>query len=488
MTAPATAARHSYLWVKCWRLSRLAALAALVAFGGYSAAQRLLDRRLHAVTRALDAHEGGWRLEELQRRRATVPDEENAARVVSAVAEALPRRFVQGFYAQSERGAARSGGDYGGAAKSLQTLGPRDKLTLDQAEFLRAALQKSARALAVARRLADYDRGRFQIEHSPSGSAPAPNDLGIRRTVFLLRHDALLSLHEGRPGDGLRACRAVLAAGRALGDEPAPAYQVLRWECWDEALQLLDRALSQAAPPDEDLRRTQRLLETEAAEPLELHLLQSELAFCHLRFSALEAGHVTLFESRYSPPVAQVLDWLARDAVKFPHAGALEYLARRIAVARLPTSDRPAALKNLEQECRADAMLGMALGEWRSGRLLKSAQHGKTRLWTAAAAVAAERYRARHGRWPDTLSDLVPAYLAAAPDDSYTGLPLRYRRHAEGVVVYSVGRDGRDNLGQINASPDAPGSDVGFRLWDAEIRSQESGIRSQGSGSWRSAP
>ena len=61
-------------------------------------------------------------------------------------------------------------------------------------------------------------------------------------------------------------------------------------------------------------------------------------------------------------------------------------------------------------------------------------------LANAQAAVAIERWRLAHpGRLPDTLAELVPAYLAAVPLDPYDGQPVRYKKLPVGYVVYSVG-------------------------------------------------
>jgi hypothetical protein len=91
----------------------------------------------------------------------------------------------------------------------------------------------------------------------------------------------------------------------------------------------------------------------------------------------------------------------------------------------------------------------------------------------AVAAVAAERYRLRHGTWPASLAALVPEFLRQVPADPYDGQPLRYRRLPDGVLIYSVSTDGQDDGGTINReNPTFPGSDLGFRLWDVKHRRQ----------------
>jgi hypothetical protein len=91
----------------------------------------------------------------------------------------------------------------------------------------------------------------------------------------------------------------------------------------------------------------------------------------------------------------------------------------------------------------------------------------------AVVAVAVERYRLRHGVWPDTLGALIPELLPAVPTDAFDGQPLRYRLLSDGVVIYSVGADTKDDGGKLaDDNPPADGTDLGFRLWDVLLRRQ----------------
>jgi hypothetical protein len=67
-------------------------------------------------------------------------------------------------------------------------------------------------------------------------------------------------------------------------------------------------------------------------------------------------------------------------------------------------------------------------------------------------ALAAERYRLRHGKWPDTLSDVPPDLLPLSwtdriPVDPFNGQPLRYSIADEDLRVYSVGQNKTDDGG-----------------------------------------
>jgi hypothetical protein len=74
---------------------------------------------------------------------------------------------------------------------------------------------------------------------------------------------------------------------------------------------------------------------------------------------------------------------------------------------------------------------------------------------SVSAALAVIRYQRQHGRWPDSLDDLVANYLERVPIDPYDGQPLRYRLQDEGFVIYSVGVNGVDDGGQaVMLDPD----------------------------------
>jgi hypothetical protein len=65
-------------------------------------------------------------------------------------------------------------------------------------------------------------------------------------------------------------------------------------------------------------------------------------------------------------------------------------------------------------------------------------------------AIALERYRGRHGVYPNTLSELTPDFLKTPLTDFINGQPLRYRVTDDGhFSLYSIGLDGVDYGGQM---------------------------------------
>jgi hypothetical protein len=62
-------------------------------------------------------------------------------------------------------------------------------------------------------------------------------------------------------------------------------------------------------------------------------------------------------------------------------------------------------------------------------------------------ALAATAYRAGHGGYPATLDDLAPDYIKEIPTDPFDGKPIKMAVVEGGVVLYSVGKDEKDDGG-----------------------------------------
>lgn len=62
-------------------------------------------------------------------------------------------------------------------------------------------------------------------------------------------------------------------------------------------------------------------------------------------------------------------------------------------------------------------------------------------------AFALACYRREHGRYPETLDALAPAYLKQVPHDTFSGEELIYLPSEKGFLLYSVGVNGRDDEG-----------------------------------------
>ena len=60
-------------------------------------------------------------------------------------------------------------------------------------------------------------------------------------------------------------------------------------------------------------------------------------------------------------------------------------------------------------------------------------------------------FHARHGIYPPDLCSLTPDYIAAIPDDPFTGAGFQYKRTPSGFLIYSPGPTGQDSGGTFGS-------------------------------------
>ena len=110
----------------------------------------------------------------------------------------------------------------------------------------------------------------------------------------------------------------------------------------------------------------------------------------------------------------------------------------------------------------------VSLRNVKSSSLAVAAAAAEHRL--AVLGIATACFRTEEGRYPERLAELVPGYISAVPVDPFDGKPLKMLPEGDGVVLYSVGRDCKDDGGLDSRW--ATGSsrhdeDVTFRLGEA---------------------
>ena len=67
-------------------------------------------------------------------------------------------------------------------------------------------------------------------------------------------------------------------------------------------------------------------------------------------------------------------------------------------------------------------------------------------------SIAAELYHRANGKWPASATDLAPLCNGNAPRDSWNGKSILMETDANGFRMWSVGRDGMDNRGNLKKS------------------------------------
>jgi ABC-type transport system involved in multi-copper enzyme maturation permease subunit len=442
-----------------------------------------LDHWREAVAQA-DRLDPGWRLDELEARRKVIPDDQNSLYVVPAIPDERSFQSVPRWYPGKQWPTQDMD-------ESIKDLASEVRLNDTQRRLIQKGLADVQPALVQARRLVDFPDGRNPITYSKDGfSTLLPYAQRTRTIATLLSYDVLWRAEEGDADGALASCRAITNSGRCIGDEPTMISMLVRLACRAVALGRIERALAQGEPSEGALTVLQEQLEKEESEPLLLIAARGDRAIFDRFMEALESGDISRRDLLRLPamygfelPARKYALLFAGLTVKNERAALLRTMTEFVEIAKLPVEDRTRPLEEWHAKKDQLPSLGRALtGGPRDEGLMRMAEihrHNQTLMRCAIVMTAVERYRRAHQHWPDTLEALVPALLPRVPIDPYNSHALRYRRVADGVLVYSVGPDGQDDGGvhlvqQRMYAPtwSPPGSDVGFRLWDVERRRQ----------------
>jgi hypothetical protein len=474
-------------WWRCGKWALLGVAIAVIAFAvGFRAyyqhdAEEAVDRAA-AWLDEIDPH---WRWEEIEARRVAVPEEQNSARFVSAAADLLPHNWpLRSALPRPESGEPDRFDPMNLPwHEQVSETALNFRLEDEAAAGLEAELKALAPALEAARPLTETPTvGRFpctpELVLLGSGRQCLTQ---VRLTATLQMYDACRCAHEGDGAGALAACRGVLAAGRALGDEPLPVSQHLRTESHILAGRTVERVLGQGAAPTEALRATQELFAQEEADSRGL-LFQATRGQRALLFHLLgqraegEPGTEPLdeFAGRLDAWYGDAECWLCRAyRLRYCQTSVLKLCTDGIEHLKLAPAERRAVLANWNRRLRD---FERAHEPWRRGvttlvpafaRLAFAQLRSQVTLQTAQLGLAAERFRLAHGRWPERLDELVPEFLPAVPNDPYTGKAYVLRRRDDGLVIYSLGPDGVDNRGTLFRGQRIMGEvDLGFQLWD----------------------
>jgi hypothetical protein len=405
-----------------------------------------------------DGADSAWRLVQLEARRFTPDDKENAALHILAALKLL--------------GADGSASPQ--CARPPEAVPPQVRLPAPQVKALRADLARASAALAEARQLKNFPRGRFPTFWASNWTSSKSHAQETLAVANLLSCDVLLLAEDKEMDRALGSCHALLYCGRAIGEELRMASQFASVACRSAVVQGLERILAQGEPSVDALRAWQVLLEDEETERPLLNALRGERAGCDWLLERVQAGAVPMEEAlRREESLAERLDLHCAGGIHRHRAALLRYLNRAIQIAVQPVHEQIRPLRSLEATAHdlpniarrlAPPLLRMAAADWRS----------RAQLRCARVALAAERYRRRNGDWPAGLDVLVArGYLKEEPADPYDGAALRWRRLKDGVVIYSVGLDGADDGGTPNShDPGTEDPAIRFHLWDSEHRRQ----------------
>ena len=447
------------------------------------------NQSLATATAAADRDDPYWRLDDLLAHREQVPDAENSALVVAGAGRApLPKgwlgRVGRGTDAPSD--AALAAAD---AYERLTSTSANMRLDDQDARALGSELKNQAEALAVARTVANFHRGRHEIVIGPTVIDTLLTETQSARSVaHLLDADAAIRAQNGDVDGALDSCRALICTARSIGDEPTLISSLVRIAIDAVAMKATLRTLGQGEPSEAALAQLQALILDELAQPLLFNGMRGERAMLVELIRRMEEGEVPLsaIEGGSRKP-ATGESTAGRSALRFvgfvftgQRAIALDWLTEAVAISRRPAFEQrdlwaawDAKIASVRQSRfgRLNAILPLMLTPATTAASTAFSR-SQAELAATAILIGAERHRRKTGKWPAVIKEIDPSIMPSPPLDPFTGKPFHLEHHDGQIVIYSIGLNGRDEHGEydpklwMRGGPD----DVGARAWDVSLR------------------
>lgn len=429
------------------------------------------DSHLAKVEAELDARDPNWRLEAIlaQREAAKPPDAENPMMLIQNQFPRIPASYDE--WSKRPEG-------------WTDELPPNRLPDPDDAKEAKAIHEEALPVIKELRKLRSMDRlGWFPIKLKDS-----VNDINLghtqhaRQAAGLLKFDVEVSALAGNPDQALTSTHAILHMSRAIGDEPTLIAMLVRYAMASVAVNAAERTLGYGEAKT-GLAEFQAALHREANEPVLAMGMRGERAYGRRMLDDLEHNRLNLMQTAGAAPqskmnpIERIFQWFSSCWIPGESARYLELMNRCEELAKEPYPQRLTLFQQFEDEMKQ---------QWATDRVylrniivsllmpaivkvVEADARTHTRLQCAAVGIACERFRQAQGRWPTTLAEIPQQILAELPNDPHTGGPLKYLRVDDGVIIYSTGKDGQDDGGNLSQRNE-PGTDLGFRLWDVPSR------------------
>jgi hypothetical protein len=404
---------------------------------------------------------------EVQAQRVKIPDAENSALKIVPLFDELEERVGQPPMPL-----------YGSFGSDWAEAGER--LSPEMMGIVGPYLEARRDLLAKLHEAAKLKRGAYPIAWTADGfSTLLPHLSRIRAATRLLCLEAIHRANRGDIDGAMDSAFAALRVDESLGDEPTLISMLVRIACETAAIDALQQVMALGRPGEPAIARFRAELVPLADDKRGLvRAIDGERALMMTFYAALKTGKASTNAFGTPTTGASAMDVLVKLLPGYVDMNETQYLRKTRAL--WATADLP--LKDYLREILA---VDKAIPTMSSfyvfaksltpsyGRAAQLYVLSRVRIRAAVAALDAETFYRRHGRWPTKLDDLVretglPARLLA--DTFNDDKPMRYKIDGTGCVIYSLGDDGTDDGGTFTKPKNGGHRDAGFRLLSPEQR------------------
>lgn len=360
---------------------------------------------------------------------------------------------------------AREGLPWVGRSQPPARTAPLDPEVRQKAEQF---LAENAQTLSLLHKAVAVETCRYPVDFTDETLEGTPWLKKVRTSAFLLSLEMLVALDNDDPNQALSTVQAGLALARSM-NTPLLIHHLVRLAVRGIAYRNIERIINRIPLADDQLETLSRWVEQFGGDEGGQQAYIGERCF---GLDAFRGSPRQLANSMNSSSKITTLIIVPRKILGFHDRDMLGYVNTMqdyIEAAALPPREqleRCEAIDQLIHNPRRLGLLSQILMPALS-RVSVLCVRGVAHRRVVLTALAVEQYRQAEGHRPQALSDLVPTYLEAIPQDPFDGEDLRYRLLDSGYVVYSIGEDRSDDGG---AEKDDKKRDAdGNVLWDVNF-------------------
>jgi hypothetical protein len=325
--------------------------------------------------------------------------------------------------------------------------------------------------LAELTEAAKRPHSQFPIRYEDAFVALLPHLAPLRGQAQLFSLRATAEVQNGKAQEALNDVLVGLRLGDAVVEEPLLISSLVGIAIYRGMDQPIWEGLKAGVWNEAQLARLEAALAGSDAAELIRHGLLGERAFNTY-------GILQQFGDNRTPmtgliDVPQIIDPRLVSFIGYRNVIAVNRFYDRMlsdpsGIVSGPTKSEPDRTVSLGGgELREGAELEL-LGPPRPGNLLArmlipainktriKAREAQANVGVVRTAIALERFKLAHGKYPAALTELVPSLLAKVPQDPFSGDALIYRQTSDGrFLVYSVGPNGKDDRGMLASKPES---------------------------------
>lgn len=317
----------------------------------------------------------------------------------------------------------------------------------------RRLVAANAEQIAGIGRATELEAGVYPIAWRKLGAMPVLPPLRTHRAVVTtLALAATVAAHDGRADESMTQLARAAATDRTIRNDPFYISMLTRIGCESLTCTTMLRCVAQTPFNDAQLEKLNRLIASFSAGPGLRNALLAERALAMDAIARAYGGGNIASVTGIAGPPALVIKLVPGIRGADP-AIFLEQMGRLCMAASLPAAKAVVEADVVERNI-SNLPFYAILSKIKTPSLTRGVAlwyRTQSILRATRSALAAERYRLRHGVWPGELGALVPEFLPAeAIDDPFSGKTLVYHRDPDGIRIYSVCEDGVDDGGLID--------------------------------------